>query len=129
MTLQPPTRNATPIFCEQFAAFLKIRTYISFKEGDERKEVLVGQILQMDLGSTVLISIFKLFEDIVLKKDCLMGSLGGHWDLERFPNRVTLIGGTCSFVEVKHVERPRHQCCFIFLVVGEINQVCWALHL
>jgi hypothetical protein len=85
MTLQQPTYyDATPIFCEQFAAFLKIRTYISFKEGDERKEVLVGQILQMDLGSTVLISIFKLFEDIVLKKDCLMGSLGVHWDLERF---------------------------------------------
>jgi hypothetical protein len=70
MTLQQPTYyDATPIFCEQFAAFLKIRTYISLKkEGDERKEV-VGQILQVDLASAVLVSIFKPFGDILLKKE------------------------------------------------------------
>ncbi len=40
MTLQQPNYDATPIFCEQFAAFLDIGTYISFKkEGDQRKEV------------------------------------------------------------------------------------------
>jgi hypothetical protein len=50
-------------------AFLKIRTYISFKEeGDKRKEV-VGQILQVDLASAVLISMFKPLGDVVLKKD------------------------------------------------------------
>jgi hypothetical protein len=70
MMLQQPTYDATPIFCEQFAAFLEIGTYISFKEeGDERKEV-VGQILQqVDLLFTVIVSICKPFKDILMKKD------------------------------------------------------------
>jgi hypothetical protein len=69
MMLQQPTYDATPIFCEQFATFLEIGTYISFKEeGEERKEV-VGQILQVDLLFTVPVSICKPFQDIMLKKD------------------------------------------------------------
>jgi hypothetical protein len=63
------TYDVTSIFCEQFAAFLKIGTCIPLKEeGDERKEV-VGQILQVDLASTSTVSIFKPFEEILLKKD------------------------------------------------------------
>jgi hypothetical protein len=69
MTLQQPTYDATPIFCEQFAAFVEIGTFISFKEeGDKRKEV-VGQILQVDMPSTVIVSIFQPFEDILRNKE------------------------------------------------------------
>jgi hypothetical protein len=69
MMLRKPTDDDDVIFCEQFAAFLKRGTCIPFKEeGDERKAV-VGQILQVDLASTVLISIFEPFEDILLKKE------------------------------------------------------------
>jgi hypothetical protein len=49
------------MFCEQFALIVEIRTYMTFKEEEVDKIV--------DLASTVIITIYKPFEDRVLKKE------------------------------------------------------------
>jgi hypothetical protein len=61
MLQQPSYYNWTPMFCEQFALIVEIRTYMIFKEEEGDKIV--------DLASTVIITIYRPFEDLVLKKE------------------------------------------------------------
>jgi hypothetical protein len=82
MTLQQPTDDAIPLFCEQFTAFLEIETYISFKEGGDERREGASQILQVDLASTVLVPIFK--------------PLQGHSAEERKTNQSPTVPGNAS---------------------------------
>jgi hypothetical protein len=62
MMLQQPTYyNCTPMFCEGSALTVEIITYMTFKEE--------GGDTIMDLASTIIITIYKPFEDLVLKKE------------------------------------------------------------
>jgi hypothetical protein len=70
MTLQQPIYDANPIYFQQFAAFVEIGTFIIFKEDGDQAMMpeVVGQILREDLASTVVVSLFKPFENLLKKE-------------------------------------------------------------
>jgi hypothetical protein len=69
LQLPATSYEATPIFCKQFAAFVEIGTFVLFQEVGEKRKEVVGQILQVDMPSTIIVAIFSPFEDILLQKE------------------------------------------------------------